>query len=85
VGEKTRLVGRLDRLIKPSPKGNNISYLPFDPSAAATTLFAGVEFQPSPHFFVTPNAVVTYYDRNDEGIRPETDLHIRLTLLINFE
>ncbi len=85
VGEKTRLVGRLDRLIKPSPKGNNISYLPFDPSAAATTLFAGVEFQPSPHFFVTPNAVVTYYDRNDEGIRPETDLHIRLTLFINFE
>jgi hypothetical protein len=85
VGEKTRLVGRIDRLIKPSPKGDNISYLPFDPSAPATTLFAGVEFQPSPHLFVTPNAVVTYYDRNDEGVRPETDLHLRLTLFINFE
>jgi len=85
VGEKTRLVGRIDRLMQPSPRGNDISYLPFDPSAAATTFFGGVEFQASPHFFITPNTVLTYYDRNDEGIRPKTDFHLRLTLFINFE
>lgn len=85
VGKKTRLVGRIDRLFKPSPRGNNISYLPFDPTAPATTFFAGVEFQASPHFFVTPNTVVTYYDHNDLGVRPETDLHLRLTLFVNFE
>ena len=85
VGEKTRLVGRIDRLIKPSPRGNNISYLPFDPTAPATTLFGGLEFQPSPHFFITPNFVWTRYGRNDEGVRPSTDFHLRLTLFINFE
>ena len=85
VGDKTRLVGRVDRLIKPSPRGNNISYLPFDPTAPATMLIGGLEFQPSPHFFLTPNFVWTRYDRNDEGVRPGTDFHLRLTLFINFE
>lgn len=85
VGTKTRLVGRIDRLIKPSPKGNNIAYLPFDPTAPATTFFAGAEFQVSPHFFITPNTVMTRYDHNDEGVRPKTDLYLRLTLFVNFE
>ena len=85
IGEKTRLVGRIDRLIKPSPRGNNISYLPFDPSAPATMFIAGLEFQTSPHVFITPNTVLTRYDRNDEGVRPRTDFHLRLTLFINFE
>jgi len=85
VGKKTRLVGRVDRLIKPSPRGNNIAYLPFDPTAPATMFIGGLEFQPSPHFFLTPNFVWTRYDRNDEGVRPNTDFHLRLTLFINFE
>ena len=85
IGEKTRLVGRIDRLIKPSPRGNNISYLPFDPSAPATMFIGGLEFQASPHVFITPNTVLTRYDRNDEGVRPRTDFYLRLTLFINFE
>jgi hypothetical protein len=85
VGEKMTLVGRLDRIMEPSPKGNNISYLPYDPSAPATTLFAGIEFQASPHVFITPNTVVTRYDHNDEGVRPKTDFHLRLTLFVDFE
>ena len=79
------MVGRIDRLIQPSPRGDNISYLPFDPSAPATMFIGGLEFQASPHVFITPNTVLTWYDRNDEGIRPNTDFHLRLTLLINFE
>jgi len=85
VAENTRLVGRVDRLFEPSPRGNNIAYLPYDPTARATTFFGGIEFQASPHFCVTPNTVVTYYDRNDEGVRPATDFYLRLTLFINFE
>jgi len=85
IGEKTRAVVRIDRLIKPSPRGNNISYLPFDPSAPATMFIGGLEFQASPHFFITPNTVLIRYDRNDEGVRPKTDFHLRLTLFINFE
>jgi hypothetical protein len=85
VGENTRLVGRIDRLFEPSPRGNNIAYLPYDPTARATSFFGGIEFQASPHFFVTPNTVITRYDRNDQGTRPGTDVYIRLTLFINFE
>lgn len=85
LGEKTTLVGRVDRLFEPSPKGNGISYLPFDPSARATLFIAGVEFKTGRHVSITPNTVVTRYDHNDQGIRPKTDFYLRLTLFINFE
>ena len=83
--EKVTLVGRIDRLFEPSPRADDIAYLPYDPSAKATTLFAGVEYHSSPHFYITPNVVYTRYDRNDEGYRPESDLHLRVTLFIDFE
>jgi hypothetical protein len=85
VGEKKTLVGRVDRIMQPSPKGNNISYLPFDPTAPATMFIGGLEFQATPHISITPNTVLIYYDRNDEGIQPRTDFYLRLTLFINFE
>lgn len=85
VTEAVSLVGRVDRLLEPSPKGDGISYLPMDPSARATTMFAGVEFEVRPHLVLTPNVVCTRYDRNDQGVRPDTDLHLRLTLFIDFE
>jgi hypothetical protein len=78
-------IGRIDRIIEPSPKGNNIAYLPFDPSAPATMFLAGLEYRLSPHLTFTPNAVVTRYDRNDEGIRPNTDVYLRFTLFVDFE
>jgi hypothetical protein len=83
--EKVTLVGRIDRLFEPSPRADDIAYLPYDPSAKATTLFAGVEYHATPHFYITPNIVYTRYDKNDEGYRPESDLHLRVTLFIDFE
>lgn len=85
VSQHASLVGRVDRLLEPSPKGDGIAYLPMDPSARATTVFAGVEFRFNSHVALTPNAVVTAYDRNDQGLRPETDIHLRLTLFLDFE
>ena len=85
VGEDTTLVGRVDRLFEPSPRGNDIAYLPFDPTARATMLIAGIEYQATPHLSFTPNTVITRYDRNDQGIRPKTDVYLRLTLFIDFE
>ena len=85
LSERTSLVGRVDRLLEPSPKGDDISYLPMDPTARATTVFAGFEFRVRPHLAVTPNVVVTTYDRNDQGVRPETDTYLRLTLFVDFE
>ena len=83
--ERTRLVGRVDRLLEPSPRGDGISYLPMDPSARATMMFAGLEFQINSQVFLTPNTVVTVYDRNDQGVQPKTDVHLRLTLFVDFE
>jgi len=85
MSERMSLVGRVDRLMEPSPKGNGISYLPFDPTAKATMVIAGVEFRVTPHVALTPNTVVTFYDRNDQGVRPDTDVHLRLTCFVNFE
>jgi len=83
--ERTLLVGRVDRLLEPSPRGDGISYLPMDPSARATMMFAGLEFQINSQVFLTPNTVVTVYDRNDQGVQPKTDVHLRLTLFVDFE
>ena len=85
VTERASLVGRVDRLLEPSPRGDGISYLPMDPSARATMMFAGLEFEVAPHFRLTPNVVCTRYDRNEQGVRPEPDVHLRLTLFIDFE
>ena len=76
---------RIDRLIEPSPKGDGISYLPFDPSVPATAYFAGWERRFGSHYRLTPNTVVIRYDRDDAGVRPPTDVHLRLTLFIDFE
>ena len=79
------MVGRIDRLFEPSPGGGNIAYLPFDPSARATFFITGVELRVTPHFRIMPNAVVTTYDRNDQGVRPGTDFLLRLTFFLDFE
>lgn len=85
LGQNSNWIGRIDHLFKPSPKGNGIAYLPYDPTARATMFIGGVEFMLSPHYRLTPNVVMTYYAKNDEGQRPATDLYLRLTLFIDFE
>ena len=85
LGESSSLIGRVDRLLEPSPRGDDIDYLPIDPSARATMFFGGVEFRLRPRFFVIPNTVVTVYDHNDQGHRPKTDIYLRLTLFVGFK
>jgi hypothetical protein len=85
LGQGASLIGRVDRLLEPSPRGDDIAYLPIDPSAKATMFFGGVEFHLRPHWSLIPNTVVTIYDRDDQGVRPRTDVYLRLTLYVNFE
>ena len=70
---KVSLVGRVDRLMAPSPRGNDIDYLPFDPSAKATLLIAGMEWRPCAYFSLTPNLETILYNRNLEGYKPKND------------
>ena len=39
----------------------------------------------SPVFRMTPNVIWTSYGRNSEGIRPDDDLHLRLTFFLDLE
>ena len=84
LGEKSSVIGRIDRLIEPSPRGDGISYIPFDPTAPATMYIAAYEYRWLSNFTLTPNFVLIDYDRNDEGIEPTTDLHLRLTAFFRF-
>jgi hypothetical protein len=85
VSERWSLFGRVDRLLEPSPKGDDIPYVPFDPSARATAWWVGAEFRLRPKVALTPNVIVTHYDHNEQGIRPDTDVYLRLTLFVDFE
>ena len=85
VNERIDLIGRVDHLFEPSIRGDDIAYLPIDPSAQATMLIAGVKFKLDPHWSITPNTVVTYYGHDDQGNRPETDVYLRITLFANYE
>jgi hypothetical protein len=83
--DELSVIGRVDRLLEPSPRGDGIAYIPFDPSARATMALAGVEYRASPVLRITPNIIWTTYDRNAAGVRPDDDLHLRLTLYLDLE
>ena len=85
LGQGNSLIGRIDRILEPSLKGDNISYIPFDPSATATMFVAAYEYRLSDHLLVTPNTIVIKYDEDETGRRPNTDIFFRLTLFLDFE
>ena len=85
LGGPWSVMAQLHRLFKPSVKGNDIAYIPFDPTAKATNLVAGVEYRVNPHFTVSPNIVWTHYGVNELGVKPDDDVHLRLTFYVNFE
>ena len=85
LGGPWSVMGQLHRLFKPSVKGNDIAYIPFDPTAKATNLVAGLEYRFNNHFTLSPNIVWTHYSVNESGVRPDDDVHVRLTFYVNFE
>lgn len=79
------LIGRIDRILEPSPRGDNIAYIPFDPTAPATMLLTGLEYRATPVFRITPNVIWITYDRNADGVRPDDDLYLRVTFFLDLE
>ena len=74
------IVTRIDFLLDPSVEGDGIRYMPFDPTARSTALFAGFDFKLHKHIDLMPNVKYVTYDTNDEGIRPNDDVYLNLTL-----
>ena len=85
INTKFDLIGRIDRILEPNPEGANISYIPFDPTARATLFLAALQYQWTEHLAIFPNSIVIDYDRNDDGIVPETDFYLRLSFFLNYE
>lgn len=84
LNERSSVIGRIDRLFEPSPRGDGIAYIPFDPSAPATMYLAAYEYDLMPSLTLTPNLIVIDYDRDEEGQQPKTDFYIRLTAFFRF-
>ena len=84
IDERSSLIGRIDRLFDPSARGNDIDYIPFDPSAPATMYVGAYEYRLKPNLTLTPNFILIDYDRNDEGQQPRTDFFVRLTAFFRF-
>ena len=79
MNDKWGLVGRLDRNFDPNPKGESISYIPFNDTASNIFYVFGVDFSPWKNVTFTPNVEIVSYDINNEGITPSTDVYGRLT------
>jgi len=82
--DKRSLVARVDRIFEPSARGNNIAYIPFDPTAPATLYLGAYEYRLRENLTITPNFIVIVYDRNDLGMQPKTDVFLRLTAYFTF-
>jgi len=78
--KKISAAARVDRILHPSPRGSNISYIPFSPDSKATMLIGGFEIPTGKYFTFTPNIVSILYDTNNDGYKPTTDLSYRLTI-----
>jgi hypothetical protein len=84
--DKITLVGRADRLFE---AGGSLAakqaYLPFDTTAPSTLLIGAIDYDPLPDVRVTPNVEVVMYDKNDSGIKPDTDIMARITFFYQFK
>jgi hypothetical protein len=83
--DKICLIGRVDRLFEPNTLAAKQSYLPFDSSAKSTLLIAALDYAPLNDVRVTPNVEVVMYDKNEAGIKPETDIVARFTFFYQFK
>jgi hypothetical protein len=79
------VIGRVDRIMEPSPRGDNIAYIPFDPTSKATFVIGGLEFPVGKYFTFTPNIIFIDYDKNNQGIEPDPDLSYRLTIFFKIK
>ncbi|MCP8899299.1 hypothetical protein [Gilvimarinus xylanilyticus] len=69
------LIARVDRLLKPSARGENIDYMPFSPESKSTLYILGSEYRLSPEFRLLPNIEYVDYDGDITS-----DWYLKLTL-----
>jgi hypothetical protein len=84
IGQKTNLFVRVDKMLDPNPDGNKISYIPFDPTAKSTFIVGGVDITPLKTVHLMPNVEFVVYEKNNNGVKPDSDIIPRFTFYYKF-
>ena len=84
VSEKFSLFGRTDRNFDPNPQGDDIPFIPFDPTASNIFFVVGVDWHPVKQVRFMPNVEFVKYDENDDGVTPVSDVIRRITFFWGF-
>ncbi|MCH8033826.1 MAG: hypothetical protein IH950_08755 [Bacteroidetes bacterium] len=84
VSEKFSLFGRADRNFDPNPQGDDIPFIPFDPTASNIFFVVGVDWHPVKQVRFMPNVEFVKYDENDDGVTPVSDVIGRITFFWGF-
>jgi hypothetical protein len=85
VWEQVSILGRIDRNLDPNPQGEKIDFVPIDPTASSTLFLFGVDYSPVKDVSIIPNVEYVYYNENDEGVTPNSDLYAKLTFFWKFK
>ena len=84
ISEQVSLLARIDRNFDPNPKGEKISYVPFDKNSESTFFIIGGDWHPVKGVSFIPNVELVKYDENDNGLTPTTDVIARVTFFWKF-
>ena len=76
------LIGRVDRIMKPTAKGDRVAYIPFSPDAKAWVGMLAASFSVNQYFRLMPNIQYVTYDDpvNDNKSQPSDDVYLKLTV-----
>jgi hypothetical protein len=85
LSEQFSLFARVDKTFDPNPDGDDIDFIPFDPTAKSTFFVAGVDFKPVKDVSIIPNVEFIKYERNNMGVTPASDLISRITFFWKFK
>ncbi len=82
--EKISFLLRYDKTFDPNPKGEDISYIPMSSEAPSNLIIAGLDLKLHKNVSLIPNAEYVFYDE-ENGIKPDPDLYLRLTFFYKFK
>ena len=84
LSEDTWAFYRFDMGLDPNPDGEKMSYLPLDKTAKFNLIIAGLDIKAGKDVHIMPNFEAVFYQENDNGIKPGSDLIPRLTMYYKF-
>ncbi len=83
--EKVSAFARFDHMFDANESGEGISYIPFDKTAKANFIVAGLDLAPDKNIHIMPNVEIVIYSEPDGGgDTPDTDIIPRLTCYFKF-